>query len=1163
MEYSSNDVKQLFRSVYTLVKGQDERKATLTADDILDPSFLVSHRVLVAQCVQLMFEDFENVGKKSREILWRKGYYDVIYVLKRQKGRAGGAVLQQASDHLIREGINYFKAIVLRFAELFHLDAMRFLVDYRLLEDYDEEALRRESSCYSLLQLRANDASGKNELYTKQEISYALETIHSLLISLGDLHRYQLEFGIGNRVEVLERTRNFYLEAFKLNPKIGMAQNQLGMLVAGQNCNLDSVYHYLYSLCCTIPFECSDTNVNHIFQKNIRHLENGGGFSEERLGEGDDRAVEDFIATFLLVVDVFFYDKDVTDFTALCHSVLIDFKKVLGMRQLLDEYYMTEDMIFKIVSILFFCMHRIRLSNSDKIYSLNAFLVALCSELLEYCTMGIEKWMVEHVREDNRFREQYTRQYQQYDEQVHRARAMLKSHGSGMFSKDQKSSSGVEEGTASQDSHGMANKENESRADSKGKSLEKGDRGAKKAYGARVADARSKKHSRRRRRAFSNGSESEEDEEDDDDERFDDDSDNDYSDGSEHDSDSEAEEDAEEDDDDADIMSLSSFGSYDEYSGEEEDEERIEQRRAGSGKQSPVDQRSDGEKHPGKGEERRESSPIPEEQLKFKKRYNKPNPNIVLEFAHDERTLRSLKLLFDWLLSDNLDVLHNCYQSNPEFLHNIMKLLNYFNVDVLTNRFYFTRDMVTVAGLREDLQTIFNIRRTIPLREDVAMKRFPLFELTQEGLAWDTPYKLAIGREDESFLRLMKLVDFGFVVCKSKKFDYSFLTKTREFSFRSGGGPGSGRGKQKGGGGQKGSLQQRGGGGGKKRSKQKGDGTKRDWNVGGDGANRNRTGMAYSQTSRSGRTAAGQGGGKRDNRAGRGGDGPQLQRLHDDDGDAFGLPREDKRQRNQRQRKRETFAEVAVESNDGPTLFTKKGYLRNRANGGILQRSSGKEESNGAVGLMKNSDEQAVPTQRETKQAKEKDLSAVMGRLWLENEVETLETKLKRRAVNVILTPYLVLDSKCLTEYTSIVKNLVKTKKFVVLIPSAVLGDLDELKKHSEGARNAIKWLEIEFSKGNRFLRTQKNHESLPMPLVKIPKKLDRDGSTFNSIVQFCNHIVTNHADKDCSDIITYLSGDSVQDKKLGNGSSYTGILEAIPVKFEQIVTFYSSYKRK
>lgn len=237
-----------------------------------------------------------------------------------------------------------------------------------------------------------------------------------------------------------------------------------------------------------------------------------------------------------------------------------------------------------------------------------------------------------------------------------------------------------------------------------------------------------------------------------------------------------------------------------------------------------------------------------------------------------------------------------------------------------------------------------------------------------------------------------------------------------------------------------------------------------------------------------------------------------------------------------------------------PVIITKKGYLKNKNNGcGFLQK-------NRTDCLQKRGDSTHSDNTGDEGQP-EKNINELMGQLWLRNEVKTLESKVKR-VVNITLTPYLMLDSKCLTEYTSIVKNLVKTKKFVILIPTAVLSDLDELKKHSDGARNAIKWLEYEFSKGNRFLRTQKSHEMLPMPLFKIPKKMDREAAVFSQIVQFCNHIVSNHADKERTDIITYLSGDSLQDKKL-HSSSYIGILEAIPVKFEQIVTFFSSYKRK
>ncbi|XP_049279919.1 nonsense-mediated mRNA decay factor SMG5 [Anopheles funestus] len=1151
MEYSSNDVKQLFRSVYTLVKVQDEQKATLTVDDILQPSFQLSHRVLVSQCIQLIFEDFECVGQKSREILWRKGYYDVVSVLKRQKGRANGTALLHAADRLIREGINYFKAIVLRFEQIFNLDSLRYLVDLTLLEDYDMEMLREEPSCYSLLQLQALDDAAAKELYTKQEIAYALETIQALLIALGDLHRYQLEFGIGNRMQLRERTRKYYLEAFKLNPKMGMPQNQLGMLVGGQNGHLDAVYHYLYSLCCVIPFECSEANVNVIFQKNIRHLECGGELANGVV-DGNDILVDEFIATFLLVVDVFFYDKVVTDFNALCHSVLMEFKKILSIRQLLEEYYLTDDMLFKIVSILFFCMHRIKLINSDKIYSLNAFLVALCSELLQWCTSSFEKFTSERSREDAQFQELYLRRYQRYSAQVHRARDKIR-NGSTMYSKDQKSSSGVEEGTGSQDSRG--NKENEvANHVGKGSStstIASGTGNGTENGRGKGTNSRQKKHSRRRRRAYSNESDSE------DGERYGDEdedvSEDDYYDrsGTEFSNSSSAEEEEDEDD----VMSLSSYGSYDEYSDEEVDDQEEDRDRSDDEADDHTAQRNEDEPQDIiAGEE------LAPEQLKFKKRYQKLDPNIVLEFAQGERTMRSLKILFDWLLC-NMDVLHNCYQSNPEFLHNIMKLLNCFNLDFFTNRFYFTRDLITVQGLRDDLQAIFNVRRTIPLQEDIAMKRFPLFEPAQEGLLWETPYKLGIGQEDESFLRLMKMVDFGFAVCKSKKFDYCFQPKVRAFKVRMGyhGSDGSNNGRNK-----SSSKGQR--NGGKQRRKgetmvgRNGGANKRDWNVvcSGDGGSKSRV-LSYSQ-SRTGRTTKGTAvvEVKHRRRTNENND----QRREESANDVLLTREPNKRQRNRMRNKARNGNDdygLMAEAAAAPTLFTKKGYLHNRANGMLMQRGTAGTGHNGV------SDDAGDEIQREKKAAapQEKgDISAIMGQLWLRNEVETLESKVNKRAGNVTLTPYLVLDSKCLTEYTSIVKNLIRTKKFVVLIPGAVLGDLDELKKHSEGARNAIKWMEVEFSKGNRFLRAQKNHESLPMPLVKIPKKLDREGAVFNQIVQFCNHIVTNQADND-NDIITYLSGDNLQEKKLCNGSSYIGILEAIPVKFEQIVTFYSSYKRK
>lgn len=56
-----------------------------------------------------------------------------------------------------------------------------------------------------------------------------------------------------------------------------------------------------------------------------------------------------------------------------------------------------------------------------------------------------------------------------------------------------------------------------------------------------------------------------------------------------------------------------------------------------------------------------------------------------------------------------------------------------------------------------------------------------------------------------------------------------------------------------------------------------------------------------------------------------------------------------------------------------------------------------------------------------------------MGQLWLRAEVRDLETKIKH---TTHLPPYLVLDCDALIHHISLVKQLVRSSKFIVLIPS-------------------------------------------------------------------------------------------------------------------------------
>lgn len=162
-----------------------------------------------------------------------------------------------------------------------------------------------------------------------------------------------------------------------------------------------------------------------------------------------------------------------------------------------------------------------------------------------------------------------------------------------------------------------------------------------------------------------------------------------------------------------------------------------------------------------------------------------------------------------------------------------------------------------------------------------------------------------------------------------------------------------------------------------------------------------------------------------------------------------------------------------------------------------------------------------------------------------------------------------------------------------------VLADMDELKKTSEQARNSIRWLEREFTKGSRFIRLQRNNETKPLSLIKVPKKLgnsiqaqfesriqinefasvfsDREAATFVHIAQFCNFMNENHSTNATNtdnvaentmktsgrpNVVTLLTGDRLSEKKSSN-FSFTGIMNAMSINFDQIGSFYGKYKKK
>lgn len=99
---------------------------------------------------------------------------------------------------------------------------------------------------------------------------WAKQSIHQCLIYLGDLCRYKLELKSNSEPTIASR---YYLQAVAFKPDYGMPHNQMGTLAMNQNNFLDAVYHYLRCLACKFPFEGTSNNLQNLFEKNSKYIE--------------------------------------------------------------------------------------------------------------------------------------------------------------------------------------------------------------------------------------------------------------------------------------------------------------------------------------------------------------------------------------------------------------------------------------------------------------------------------------------------------------------------------------------------------------------------------------------------------------------------------------------------------------------------------------------------------------------------------------------------------------------------------------------------------------------------------------------------------------------------------------------------------------------------
>lgn len=120
---------------------------------------------------------------------------------------------------------------------------------------------------------------------------------------------------------------------------------------------------------------------------------------------------------------------------------------------------------------------------------------------------------------------------------------------------------------------------------------------------------------------------------------------------------------------------------------------------------------------------------------------------------------------------------------------------------------------------------------------------------------------------------------------------------------------------------------------------------------------------------------------------------------------------------------------------------------------------------------------------------------------------------------------------------------------------------LDDLKREQIEARDAIRWLESQFRRGNRFFRAQRPQEKTPIPFIKYPKKKDKEMHIYIQIIECCHFLAEQQ--KGASNLVTLLIGNP---NVLSNGEnkefSYVGLAQSVGIAIESISSFYGKWKK-
>nr|XP_002122527.1 protein SMG5-like [Ciona intestinalis] len=259
-EVKSISAKRLYRRVVECVRkldlGRQHRRSLIS---LFHPEQVKLRHKLREACERLMFTYSSDYGRKAEELLWRKVYYDVIHAVKsgrKFQSNAPGALqqhhLQPHFRQFLYSAVGYYHYLLLRLQSKVKTDLV--CIDLPLADKPLQRTTRRK-----------NEEDAKTQDTEEKEIElWVKATSYKILVCLGDLSRYQMEFG-----GLKSRPNRFYQLALLTKPGMGMPHNQLATLAGHQSWwGLTATYHYCRSLYAEQSFGGAEGNLQKLLDRN-------------------------------------------------------------------------------------------------------------------------------------------------------------------------------------------------------------------------------------------------------------------------------------------------------------------------------------------------------------------------------------------------------------------------------------------------------------------------------------------------------------------------------------------------------------------------------------------------------------------------------------------------------------------------------------------------------------------------------------------------------------------------------------------------------------------------------------------------------------------------------------------------------------------------------